>query len=284
MKISLKKQVLTLTLAAGFVGGSAWSTTSHACAAEPLISSVCVMAMPGWGDFGGGMFDVADGRSLMINQETALYSLIGQTYGGSGQVSFKLPDLRGRVVMGAGVVPGFQEFRAGQQYGAYTYNITIANLPAHSHTLTTTTVDTSKLTAATTLIGLSATADLGGVNVSGPASGLTLKASTGGTQGNNPAGASLATTPSGPLKIYSDASPTVDMKAGSVAGNLSLTIASGTTAPVEIGGQASTIIGGRASVAGATDLTGGNAAMPLVQPSLVMTYYIAVQGIYPSRN
>lgn len=284
MKISLRNPVLSLSLAAGLAGGGAWSTASHACAAEPLISSVCIMALANWGDFGGGMYVVADGRLLAINSNTALYSLIGQTYGGSGQTSFAIPDLRGRVVVGSGQAPGSQPFLVGAKHGAYSISLTKAQLPSHSHTLTTATVDVSKLTAATALTGLSATANLGGVNVSGPASGLALKAASGGTLDNNPSGKSLGTTVVAQAKIYSDSAPTVDMKAGSVGGNLSLTIANGTSAPVAISGNAATTIGGSASLAGTTDSTGAGESVPLMQPSLVLNYYIAVQGIYPQRN
>ena len=94
MRNTFKKTTLSLALATGLIGSAAWSTDSHACANEPLISSVCVMAMVNWGDFGGGVFAVADGRLLPISQYAALYSLIGQTYGGSGQASFAIPDSR----------------------------------------------------------------------------------------------------------------------------------------------------------------------------------------------
>ncbi len=284
MKNKAKNTVLSFALAAGLAGGASWSANSHACAAEPLVSSVCVMAMVNWGDFGGGTYDVADGRQMAISTYTALYSLIGVTYGGDGRAYFNIPDLRGRVVMGAGQVPGYQAFVAGEKYGAYAINLSVNQLPPHTHKLTTATVDASKLTATTTLAGLSATANLGGVNVSGPASGLMLKAASGGALDNNPSGKSLGTTVVAQAKIYSDATPTVNMNAGSIGGDLSLSIASGTTAPVAISGNPSTTIGGSASVAGNTDLTGAGASVPLMQPSLVLNYYIAVQGIYPQRN
>lgn len=276
-----RKTVLSVAITASLIGSVAWSTPSHACAAEPLLSSVCVMAMVNWGDFGGGMYDVADGRAISINQNAALYSLIGQTYGGSGQTTFNLPDLRGRVVMGAGTPPGYQPFLAGTQYGAYTIRLTVDQLPPHAHSLSA-PVDTSKLTATTTLSGLSATANLGGVSISGPASGLKLKA--GGTAGtNSPAGNSLGTT-GATTKLYSTDAPSVEMNAGSIGGNLSLTVANGTTAPVAISGNATTAIGGSASVVGNTGLTGAGTAVPVMQPSLVLNYYIAVEGIYPQRN
>lgn len=283
MKNKAKNTVLSLALATGLAGGASWSANSHACANEPLVSSVCAMALVNWGDFGGGMFALADGRMLSISQNAALYSLIGTTYGGDGRQTFGIPDLRGRVVMGSGQAPGQPLYKAGEQYGQASTTLTAAQLPAHSHTLSNVRVDTSKMTAATTLSGLSATANLGGVNVSGPASGLALKASSGGTLSTDPTGRTLATT-AGTVRPYSDAVPSVAMNAGSVSGNLSLTIANGTTAPVAISGNPATTLGGSASLAGATDIAGASQPVPLMQPSLVLNYYIAVQGIYPQRN
>lgn len=285
MKNTFKKNLLSLAVGAGLIGSAAWSPASHACPAEPLVSSVCIMAAVSLnGDFGGGVFAVADGRLLSIGQNAALYSLIGTTYGGDARVTFGIPDLRGRVVMGSGRGPGLPQFNAGQAYGALTTVLTTAQMPAHNHTLSTVSVNTSKMTATTTLTGLSATANLGGVAVSGPASGLTLKAASGGTLDNNPSGKSLGTTVLSQARIYTDTTPSIDMNAGSIGGNLSLTIAGGTNAPVAISGNPTTTLGGTATLAGVTDPAGSSLEIPLVQPSLVLNYYIAVNGIYPTRN
>jgi len=175
------------------------------------------------------------------------------------------------------------QFNAGETYGALTTILTAAQMPAHNHTLSTISVNTSKMTASTTLSGLTTTTDLSSVTVSVPTSGLKLLASSGGTAGNNPAGATLATTTSAPLKIYSDASPSVEMKAGSIGGTLSTTL-SGTAPGTVSGGTATTTLGGTATLAGATDVAGSSQEIMLMQPSLVLNYYIAVNGIYPTRN
>jgi microcystin-dependent protein len=285
MRNTFKKSTLSLALATGLIGSAAWSTDSHACAAEPLVSSVCIMGMVNWGDFGGGMFALADGRLLSISQNAALYSLIGQTYGGSGQVSFGIPDLRGRVVMGSGRGPGLPQFNPGQAFGALTTNLTTAQLPTHAHTLTGVSVNTSKMTATTTLSGLTTTTNLGGLSISGTATGLKLNAST--TTGTlaDPTGNALGAAPGGQGKIYTTGTPSVAMNASSIGGNLSLSIASGTTAPGTVsGGSATTTLGGTATLSGATDPNGASQEVSLMQPSLVLNYYIAVQGIYPTRN
>ena len=59
----------------------------------------------------------ADGRLLPISQNTALFSLLGTMYGGDGRTTFALPDLRGRVVVGAGQGPGLTERRLGERGG-----------------------------------------------------------------------------------------------------------------------------------------------------------------------
>ncbi|MFZ3016849.1 MAG: tail fiber protein, partial [Gallionella sp.] len=225
MRNTFKKTTLSLALATGLIGSAAWSTDSHACAYEPLISSVCAMAMVNWGDFGGSVFAVADGRLLPISQYAALYSLIGQTYGGSGQVSFAIPDLRGRVVVGSGTSPlTSTQYVAGQKSGSETVTLTNTQLPQHIHALTGTVVDISKMTATTTLSGLTTTTNLANVPFTSSSSSLTLKGSTGGNLSNSPSGATLGSTSGIPAKIYSDAGPTVAMAANSVTGTVSGTL------------------------------------------------------------
>ncbi|OGS71338.1 MAG: hypothetical protein A2063_06750 [Gallionellales bacterium GWA2_60_142] len=266
------------------MGSTAWSTDSHACAAEPLVSSVCIMGMVNWGDFGGGMFALADGRLLSISQNAALYSLIGQTYGGSGQVSFGIPDLRGRVVMGSGRGPGLPQFNPGQAFGALTTNLTTAQLPTHAHTLTGVSVNTSKMTATTTLSGLTTTTNLAGVGFSASGANLTLKASTATAGSSTPTSSSYLGSNTGPTaKIYGTASPDITMSAGSISGNVSGTL-SGTAPGSVSGGSATTTLGGTATLSGATDPNGASQEVSLMQPSLVLNYYIAVTGIYPMRN
>lgn len=74
-----------------------------------------------------------EGQILPISQNTALFSLLGTTYGGDGQVTFALPDLRGRVPISAGQGPGLADYILGQTGGEETTTLTIAQMPAHSH-------------------------------------------------------------------------------------------------------------------------------------------------------
>ncbi|GAA6189047.1 hypothetical protein NBRC116596_21100 [Litorivita sp. NS0012-18] len=83
-------------------------------------------------------YHIADGSILSISQNQALFSLLGTTYGGDGRTTFALPDLRGRAVVGAS---GFGDQGMGRRSGAPTLTLSEANLPSHSHT--TVDVDTS---------------------------------------------------------------------------------------------------------------------------------------------
>ncbi len=76
-----------------------------------------------------------NGQLLPISQNTALFSLLGTTYGGDGRTTFALPDLRGRVPAHQGNGAGLTDRRIGARSGS-EYNILTANqLPAHSHTV-----------------------------------------------------------------------------------------------------------------------------------------------------
>ncbi len=75
------------------------------------------------------------GQILSIAQNTALFSLLGTTYGGNGQTTFALPDLRGRATMGAGQGPGLSPRTLGEQGGTETVTLTSNQMPIHTHTL-----------------------------------------------------------------------------------------------------------------------------------------------------
>ncbi len=80
-------------------------------------------------------FAACNGAVLPINQYVALFALIGTIYGGNGQTTFNLPDLRGRVPIGIGQGPGLSDIQIGQTAGAPTNTLMVTNLPAHTHAL-----------------------------------------------------------------------------------------------------------------------------------------------------
>ena len=83
----------------------------------------------GWGN--------CDGTLLSISQNTALFSLLGTTYGGDGRTNFALPDLRGRSALHFGQGPGLRNYRQGVRGGTETTTMTTAQMPAHNHTIGT---------------------------------------------------------------------------------------------------------------------------------------------------
>lgn len=73
---------------------------------------------------------------MSIAQNTALFSILGTTYGGNGQTTFGLPDFRGRVAVGTGQGPGLPNITLGELSGTNTVTLTTANMPAHNHPVT----------------------------------------------------------------------------------------------------------------------------------------------------
>ena len=76
-----------------------------------------------------------NGQIMAISQNTALFSLLGTTYGGNGTTNFALPDLRGRVAVSSGQGPGLSSYVLGQQSGSENTTLLQAQMPAHSHTV-----------------------------------------------------------------------------------------------------------------------------------------------------
>ena len=87
------------------------------------------------GNFAPRGWALCNGQILSIAQNTALFSLLGTTFGGNGQTTFALPDLRGRVPIHPGQGPGLSSYSLGQQAGTESITLTQNNLPPHSHIL-----------------------------------------------------------------------------------------------------------------------------------------------------
>jgi microcystin-dependent protein len=191
------------------------------------------------------------GQLMPISQNSALFALLGTAYGGDGVTTFALPDLRGRMALGAGNGPGLSPRILGEKDGSESYvgqgtasgaiTIGVANLPSHTHSAS------AALTATTS-----------------------MKAGTeGGGVGAPVAGAGLTSAPNGPgsANIYASPAPT----SGTVSlGNVSTAMGgavdatgSGTALPVSL----------NTSVTTAT-----------MSPYLALNYIIAIEGIFPSRN
>ncbi|GJM36513.1 MAG: microcystin dependent protein [Saprospiraceae bacterium] len=82
-----------------------------------------------------------DGALLSISQWSALFSLLGTTFGGDGRTTFGLPDLRGRSIVHVGSGPGLSHISWGEKSGRESVTLITANMPSHQHAVTATTND-----------------------------------------------------------------------------------------------------------------------------------------------
>ena len=145
-----------------------------------------------------------NGQLLPIAQNTALFALLGTNYGGNGQTTFALPDLRGRTPVHIG-----SNVNLGEQGGVESVTLTVAQLPAHGHTL-------------------AGSSDLANASA--------------------PGGALPAAKPRGGINRYAPAGSDTVMAPGSVAA------------------------------------AGGGQPHNNMQPYLVLSWLIALEGVFPSRN
>jgi microcystin-dependent protein len=130
--------------------------------AEPFLSEIRIMsfgfAPKGWA--------LCNGQLMPINQNQALFSLLGTTYGGNGQTNFALPDLRGDVPIHVG-----QGFLLGNKGGEQAHTLSIAELPTHTHTFNASSSDGTTAVPSNALLAKAAPANpyiaptnLGGFN------------------------------------------------------------------------------------------------------------------------
>lgn len=154
-----------------------------------------------------------EGQLLPINQNQALFSLLGTTYGGDGRVTFALPDYRGRAIVGLGL-----NFAQGQKVGDETVVLSTSNLPVHNHDES---FKVSKSVATSQIATANAALSTNVIQVPGySVKGL----------------------------MYNE-----------LAANVSLDC-------------------------GPTSTTGSSSPLNVMQPYIAMTYMIAIQGVFPTRN
>ena len=97
--------------------------------ANPFIGQITVFAS----NFVPRGWATCEGQLLSISSNTALFSLLGTTYGGDGRSSFGLPDARGRSFINPGQGAGLTNQRWGQRGGSERFNLTEAQMPSHNH-------------------------------------------------------------------------------------------------------------------------------------------------------
>ena len=99
---------------------------------DPFVGEIKMFG----GNFAPRGFAMCDGQLLAVNQNDALFSLLGTIYGGDGRTTFGLPDLRGRVPINWGTGPGLLPIRLGQTIGTETNTLTTTQVPTHTHEMT----------------------------------------------------------------------------------------------------------------------------------------------------
>ena len=98
-------------------------------ASDPILGCIYMFA----GNFAPRGYALCAGQILSISQNTALFSLLGTSFGGNGQTTFALPDLRGRAPVGVGNGPGLPQYVLGEQTGSPSVTLTVTQMPAHTH-------------------------------------------------------------------------------------------------------------------------------------------------------
>jgi len=221
-----------------FVGIAVMPGTARA--QEPFLGEIRWVGF----NFAPRGWATCDGQIMSIAQNTALFSLLGTTYGGNGQTTFALPDMRGRAPVHPGQGPGLSPRDLGEVGGTETVTLTLSEMPLHSHTLAGHTHDIPPLPVEVRASSFGATQASPGGNVLAKA---TIAQGGGLTPITN---------------IYSTGLADVKLAAGAAVS------AQGTT--------------GAAS--GPTTTAGGNAPHQNMQPFLGVNCIIALEGIFPSRQ
>jgi microcystin-dependent protein len=109
-------------------------------------------------------WQACDGSLLSIAEYEPLFALIGTTYGGDGQVTFAVPNLRGRVPVHQGAGPGLTNRVIGEVAGSETVTVTAPQMPAHTHALSVTSASATSITPGNTLLPATVSGDTFYVN------------------------------------------------------------------------------------------------------------------------
>jgi len=116
--------------------------------ASPFLAQILMFG----GNFAPKNYAFCNGQLLAINQNQALFSLLGTTYGGNGTTNFALPNLQSSLPLGFGQGPGLSNYVQGQTGGSASVTLTQSTTPAHSHTFNATTTSASSATIGSTLV------------------------------------------------------------------------------------------------------------------------------------
>ncbi|MDO7849599.1 tail fiber protein [Hymenobacter sp. M29] len=102
---------------------------------EPFLGEIRIMPFGGNTNYVPRGWARCNGQLLPIAQNSALYALLGTQYGGDGRSTFAVPNLNGRVILGAGQGAGLSPYPQGTTVGVETVTLQLAEMPAHTHDL-----------------------------------------------------------------------------------------------------------------------------------------------------
>lgn len=281
MKIKSSPSILSLALTASLLGSAAWSTDSYACAAEPLIGSVCFTAI----SFCPNGFFPAAGQTVNIQGYQALYSLLGTKFGGDGKTTFGLPDLRGRAPVGANdqnITSGgvaISRVPLATLRGQESVTLSTSQVPLQSHTHPASFASGSSAPQASGNVSLPVAVTVPSQNISVSGNVKIANSSVSGLQTVS-ANAVLAKG-GGPANIYAPASSTTaDTNIGPSQTFSGATAAA--TVNTTAAGPVSLPVSGGSITVGATGAA-ATASVSLISPQQALTACIAWNGIYPDR-
>src|SRR5215510_9239058 len=131
---------ISASISSSRCSGSSRARPEESAVADPFVAEIRIFpfnfAPKGWA--------WCDGQLLPLSQNTALFSLLGTTYGGNGKSNFALPDLQGRAPMHPGQGPGLSLHDLGETGGSETVTLLESEIPAHSHALMASTTSSTK--------------------------------------------------------------------------------------------------------------------------------------------
>lgn len=236
--------------------------TALACGQDAYLGQICVIA----GSYCPHNTAETVGQTVAINDNAALFSLIGCTYGGDCKSTMKYPDLRGRAPVGWGQAPGLSGHPIGERYGNEAIVQRVEQMPSHNHAATFT--PSGGATGGGTASGTVS------LPVTGSAKIATSSSAAGSIAPSDHAVLGKAAQGLSGVTLYSPAGTTADLNigpAGAVTGTASGTI----SLPVTGGGSS----GGTVDVGS----TGGGKTMVIEGPRIAMRYCMVTDGLYPPR-
>jgi microcystin-dependent protein len=117
--------------------------------ADPFVAEIRIFSF----NFAPKGWALCNGQILPLSQNTALFSLLGTTYGGDGKSNFALPDLQERTPMHPGQGTGLSEHFLGESAGSNTVTLLESEIPVHNHTLSVTGLNSQSTNPANTVLG-----------------------------------------------------------------------------------------------------------------------------------